>query len=107
MKIKEETLAAIIGAIVFFTIYFIGYFSMNEPTEPRRATTRNDDPSRDYLSTGQNIDIPDTPVTIYTPGWDEYWEVEHTNGHYYLVPREDRDPDLNGYLDNDEELLLR
>ena len=100
---KEETIAAIISVVLFMALMSISIIDLISPTDnvPQRST-KMVDPSRDFMSTGENIHIsmPNDPFA------DEYWEVESSLGRHYKVRREDYDDELGGYLDNEEEMLI-
>lgn len=100
---KEETCAAITAVVLFMALMSISIIDLISPKESvPQGSTRMVDPSRDFMSTGENIHIsmPNDPFA------DEYWEVESSFGRRYKVRREDYDDELDGYLDNEEEMLI-
>lgn len=101
---KEETLVAVIAAVLELGLLSISVIDMMSPKEnvPSQGCTRMVNPSHDFMSTGENIHIsmPNDPFA------DEYWEVESSLGRRYKVRREDYDDELGGYLDNEEEMLI-
>lgn len=102
---KGESIAIIIvGIVIAAALIFLGSSKdMHSSGEPiSQSVIEMEDPSSDNMSAGENIHIS-IPNDSYS---DEYWEVEYCNGDYYKVRREDFDEELDGYLDNEEEMLI-